>query len=296
MLVEEVLAVLQRATRYPRSEFTPLWLCGESIGAVNSLWRTRLAEAEPKLFRDTGDALVCLLEGDYPALSQGLQAAAQRWQKKGWLNGWRNENFTAFNRAGEAIFELERAAFRPLGVTSRAVHLNGLARQADGGVKMWIARRSPDKAVDPNRMDNLMGGGVAAGETLDTALVREGWEEAGLARELLAELQPLSLILAERPVQRGLHREWLYAYDVWLPEGVSPANQDGEVAEHVLLELAEVEQLLAADRFMIDAALVTVDCLLRLDYWGKSGARVAKAFKAVRFEPSHPLYALDLDH
>jgi 8-oxo-dGTP pyrophosphatase MutT (NUDIX family) len=295
MLVEAVLAVLHRATRYPRSTFTPLWLCGEPIGAVNSLWRSRLAEAEPELFKDTGDALVCVLEGDYPALSQALQEAAQRWQKKGWLNGWRNENFTAFNRAGEAIFELERAAFRPLGITSRAVHLNGLSRQADGSVHMWVARRSPDKAVDPNRMDNLMGGGVAAGETLATALMREGWEEAGLAPELLADLSTVSLILAERPVQRGLHREWLYAYDVWLPEQVIPTNQDGEVAEHVLLELAEVEKLLAAERFMLDAALVTIDCLLRLNYWGKSGTRIAKAFKAVRFDPSHPLYALDLD-
>src|SRR5437870_431995 len=101
MLVEEVLAVLQRATHYPRSAFTPLWLCGEPIGAVNPLWRARLAESEPKLFKDTGDALVCVLEGDYSTLSQALQAAANRWQNKGWLNGWRNENFTAFNRAGE---------------------------------------------------------------------------------------------------------------------------------------------------------------------------------------------------
>lgn len=296
MLVEEVLSVLHRATRYPRSEFTPLWLAGEPLGAVNPLWRARLAEAEPKLFKDTGDALVCLLEGDYSTLSQGLQAAAQRWQQQGWLNGWRNENFTAFNRAGQPILELERAAFRPLGITSRAVHLNGLTRMPDGSVRMWVARRSPDKAVDPNRMDNLMGGGVAAGETLATALMREGWEEAGLAPELLAGLQTVSLVLAERPVQRGLHREWLYAYDVWLPDGEIPANQDGEVAEHVLLELAEVERLLAADRFMIDAALVTIDCLVRLNYWGKSGARIVKALKQVRFEPSHPLYALDLDH
>lgn len=295
MLVEEVLAVLQRATQYPRREFTPLWLSGEPLGAVNPLWRGRLAEAEPKLFKDTGDALVCLLDGDYSTLSQALQAAAERWHHKGWLNGWRNENFTAFNRAGEAILELERAAFRPLGITSRAVHLNGLVRLPDGSVKMWIARRSPDKAVDPNRMDNMMGGGVAAGETLATALMREGWEEAGITPELLADLPTVSLLLAERPVQRGLHREWLYAYDVWLPENVIPANQDGEVAEHVLLELSEVEALLAADRFMIDAALVVIDSLLRLDYWGKSATRIAKAFKKVRFEPSHPLYALDLD-
>ncbi|XLM20481.1 NUDIX domain-containing protein, partial [Chromobacterium piscinae] len=99
-------------------------------------------------------------------------------------------------------------------------------------------------------MDNLVGGGVAAGETLELALERESWEEAGIARERVHGLKPSSLLLAQRPVARGLHREWLYAYDLWLAPGESPACQDGEVAEHLLLPLAEVEQLLVAERFM----------------------------------------------
>ncbi|RBJ70734.1 DUF4743 domain-containing protein, partial [Pseudomonas sp. MWU12-2534b] len=164
--------------------------------------------------------------------------------------------------------------FRPLGLTSRAVHVNGLCRVADGETRMWVGRRSPHKAVDPNRMDNLVGGGVAAGETLELALEREGWEEAGIDRTMLQPLQPASLLLAQRPVARGLHREWLYAYDLWLAPGQEPSCQDGEVAEHLLLPLAEVEQLLVAERFMIDAALVCIDCLCRLGYWRQAGAEM----------------------
>ena len=58
---------------------------------------------------------------------------------------------------------LERAAFRPFGLMSQAVHLNGLVETEDG-LRFWIGRRSPHKAVDPNKLDNLTGGGISSGE------------------------------------------------------------------------------------------------------------------------------------
>ena len=87
------------------------------------------------------------------------------------------------------------------------------------------------------------------------------------------------------PVQRGLHREWLHVYDLWLQPKELPCNQDGEVAEHVCLSLREVEELLVAERFMIDAALVAIDCLLRLGYWQQHSADIAAAMAGV----CHPL-------
>lgn len=268
MQLDNVLAYLEKVTTYDRQCFTPLFIGGEPVGCLNDDWKNRLLQHESLLFKQTAYGVECTLKDDYSTLSQSLAAAANRWKDTGWLNGWRNENFTAFHHDGTPLLELERAAFRPLGLTSRAVHLNGLCKQPDGEVVMWIGRRSPDKAVDPNRMDNLMGGGIAAGEDISTALLREGWEEAGITADKLSSLSQRSVILAERPVLRGLHREWLYVFDLWLHPGEIPCNQDGEVAEHVCLTLAEVEQLLVDERFMIDAALVTADCMARLQYWG----------------------------
>jgi hypothetical protein len=109
------------------------------MGCVNQVWLARLLESEADLFGLQPDGLICTVEGDYAAISQQLDQAARRWQAAGWLNGWRNENFTAF-LPDPPLFELERAAFRPLGLTSRAVHLNGLTRTADGEVKCgWAA-------------------------------------------------------------------------------------------------------------------------------------------------------------
>lgn len=291
MQVDAVLGYLAKITRFDRSAFTPLFIGRQQLGCVNQQWLERLLQSEAALFCIQPHGLVCTVDGDYAAISRQLDQAAQRWQQAGWLNGWRNENFTAFLPDGSPWFELERAAFRPLGLTSRAVHLNGLTRSPAGEVRMWVGRRSPDKAVDPNRMDNLMGGGIAAGESIELALEREGWEEAGIPADRLELLPQVGLLLAERPVQRGLHREWLYVYDLWLNASEQPCNQDGEVAEHVCLPLSEVETLLVQERFMIDAALVAIDCLLRLDYWGVRSEEIAAAMAGVCYPPDFVIHA-----
>lgn len=292
MQVDAVLAYLDKITRFDRQQFTPLYIGKERLGWVNAVWKERLLSSESQLFEEQYQKLHCRLDGSYRSISHALAQAARRWQQAGWLNGWRNENFTAFRHDGSPFFELERAAFRPLGLTSRAVHLNGLTRLPSGEVRMWVGRRSPHKAVDPNRMDNLVGGGVAAGESIELALEREGWEEAGVRREQVRDLPQASLLLAERPVQRGLHREWIYAFDLWLEQGETPCNQDGEVAEHILMSFAEVEQLLLEERFMIDAALVATDCLARHGYWGERTAPIDAALARIRHAQRSDVHAL----
>ncbi len=79
-----------------------------------------------------------------------------------------------------------------------------------------------------------MGGGISSGECVQTAMLREGEEEAGLARRSCNTPAPAAAALSLRPVSRGLHREELHIFDVVLPEGVQPQNQDGEVAEFML--------------------------------------------------------------
>ncbi len=275
-------AYLERIARHDLSDFSPLVVCEQTLGSVNREWRERLLACPSGLFAGHGDKLVCALEGDAAARSRQLGAAAELWRDAGWLTGWRNEQFAAHGEKGELLFELERAAFRPLGLTSRAIHINGLTRLADGEIRMWVGRRSPEKSYEPNRMDNLVGGGVAAGETLRDACLREGWEEAGIDAARLSALEPVCRLLAERPVARGLHREWLYVHDLWLPEGITPCSQDGEFSEHVLLPFAEVEALLLDGRFMIDAALVAIDCLLRHGHWAGQAAPFVRVFAELR--------------
>ncbi|HET9652384.1 MAG TPA: NUDIX domain-containing protein, partial [Usitatibacter sp.] len=142
-------------------------------------------------------------------------------------------------------------------------HLNGFARKG-GLVHAWVARRSGAKHVDPDKFDNLVGGRIAAGFTVDETVRKEAWEEAGIAPSLLAGLNCIGAVRVEYSVPEGLHREILFVHDLWLPPEFKPVNQDGEVSEIRRMPLEEVVQSLLTGDFTLDAGAVMIDGLLRL--------------------------------
>jgi 8-oxo-dGTP pyrophosphatase MutT (NUDIX family) len=128
---------------------------------------------------------------------------------------------------------------------------------------MWIARRSATKATDPGLLDNLIGGGVPFGQTPHETLVREGFEEAGLTPQQMARATPGRVIELDRDIPEGRQFERLHVFDLALEPGEVPANQDGEVAELQLWPLERVAREAAGPGMTVDAALVTLDFLLR---------------------------------
>jgi 8-oxo-dGTP pyrophosphatase MutT (NUDIX family) len=128
---------------------------------------------------------------------------------------------------------------------------------------LWIAQRAFDKATDPGKFDNLIGGGVPIGQTPLQALQREGWEEAGLLPAQLRDVCAGSVLRLRRDIPEGLQHEWLYSFDLVMPEGLRPHNQDGEVAGFELMPLAEALRVAASGDMTVDASLVTLDFALR---------------------------------
>jgi hypothetical protein len=66
-----------------------------------------------------------------------------------------------------------------------------------------------------------------------------------------------------RDIPEGLQREWIHVYDLALPVDVTPNNQDGEVAELALHDMAHALALAASTEMTVDASLVTLDFALR---------------------------------
>ena len=160
------------------------------------------------------------------------------------------------------VFALERAAMRAFGLGARAAHLNGVVTDASGW-RMWIARRSDAKPIDPGMLDNLVGGGIAEGMDARDTLVKECKEEAGIPPALAAAAAAVGRLRVRSLEPEGVHDETLDCFDLELPEDFRPLNQDGEVAEFMLVTPGELVTRLAAAEFTVDAGAVAIDFLAR---------------------------------
>lgn len=243
----------QQAPAQPR---LPLSVAGQCVGSV----------AEGVL-----DAVAPGLEGGHRLLMQeqgwhldvapdaataALNALAAVLRAQDRCGPWRNEQLAVPNAQGEVVATVERGAVRVLGIATRAVHLVGLA--PDG--RMWVQLRSRTKPNNPGMWDTLMGGMVAAVDTLEQALERETWEEAGLRTAELAGVAHGGHVLFSRPSREGGGIGYMVERIDWfratVPGGLEPANQDGEVERFELLDLDAVQQQVARGQFTQEAGLV----------------------------------------
>ena len=187
-----------------------------------------------------------------------------RLRADGLTPGWRDEPYPLRDRTGGEHGIIERAASRFWGTLTLGAHCNGYVADASGRpTHLWIARRSDSKPTDPGRLDNLVGGGVPAGQSPREAVIREGWEEAGLEPRQMASLVTGGLVDLECDIPEGRQHERLHVFDLELPAGLVPTNQDGEVAEHRLMTIAEALARAAGGELTTDAALATLDFAVR---------------------------------
>lgn len=186
----------------------------------------------------------------------GDAALAQiaRWLNINALGGrWRDELLAVTDAQGRVVSHIERAAVRPLGITTFAVHL--IAHAEQGGT--WVQQRAFDKATDPGLWDTAMGGLVAGGETVTQALERETWEEAGLRVNELRDLAALGRITIRRPVDaHGYMVEHIDVFEATVPAGMVPANQDGEVLRFESIERLPLRERLMRGEFTLEASLI----------------------------------------
>lgn len=205
------------------SRFVPFVFKSRQIGWLRPELAARLG-AWPTIFKGSPEKVVLLQPGELPAIVKHLA-------HEGFIPGWRNENYRIAD-----LFDIERAAARPFGLATHAVHVNGIA-----GRKMWLARRAATKPLDPGMLDNLVGGGVTAGLSLEEVLVKEAWEEAGIPAEIARSARRGGDAKILREVPEGVQAETVHVFDLTLPEGFEPRNQDGEVSEYLLVEFHAVK-------------------------------------------------------
>ena len=191
------------------------------------------------------------------SLNMVMERVAHELKDAGCLRGWRDELLDVIGE-GRRLAVLERAALRPLGLLTSAVHLN--AWTPDG--KLWVAKRSPTKSTDPDMWDTLVGGLAGAGESLDESLLRESNEEAGLEPADLEARTPLRTILRmHRRLPEGYQLEDVLVSECVLADSVVPENRDGEVSDIQAVSIEQVWSMVQAGEFTLEAELVVLDGL-----------------------------------
>ena len=246
-------ALQARADQPPQSPREPLIAAhgaaggASAFGSIDAALAQRLVDAGLPLARQLGGWCVT-----GAPLNSALAGIADGLRTLGLAGAWRNELLSVDDESGAHIGAIERAAVRPLGIATHAVHLVGWAEQ--GGV--WVQQRAFDKATDPGLWDTLMGGLMAAGESVNDTLVRETWEEAGLHVEQLRDVAARGTLTVRRPVTSGYMIEHIHVFDATLPSGLVPQNQDGEVAAFACLSVDELTRRLHDGAFTLEAALI----------------------------------------
>jgi 8-oxo-dGTP pyrophosphatase MutT (NUDIX family) len=229
IVARALAARLERALRAPALHYRPLRIDGSVAGWLADHRAARL-RAFDRVFR-VGDDAVTFVPGldSERERTRALDPVVAALAEEGALSAWRDEQYPCASEFGApAWFLIERAAARWFGIRTWAAHVNGLVRM-EGGTAMWFARRSPRKAIDPGMLDNLVGGGIAAGESVRAAVQRECWEEAGIAKAHADRAQVAGTLTLRREGADGLQWETVFVHDLWLPPDFVPAGQDDEV-------------------------------------------------------------------
>jgi len=267
-ILAAIHARLDRALPGPAVRLRPFVVGNVTAGFVDDARAGRLARFGSRLF-DIDSDRVALAPGlrDEPSRSAAMADVACALRADGVLPGWRDELYQiAASFGGDPLLHIERGAARYFGIRTYAAHVNGIVRTRQS-TSMWLARRSLTKAVDPGMLDNLVGGGVSAGLSVRDTVIKEAWEEAGIASALAATAQPAGAVHVLRHLSDGLQRETVFVHDLDLSPDFRPVNQDGEATEHRLVHLADAARTIAvdsgSDEVTIDASLVVLDFLIR---------------------------------
>ena len=257
-------ALRAAAIQPPLRPRVPLWAGEAVIGSVEPDFLHQIAlqpllEGQHQLLKEERPAsLGWRLMGD---VTTGLNQLATALHAAGLAGVWRNEQLVVTDPLGHRKGTVERAAVRPLGITTLAVHLVG---QSEDG-RFWVQQRAFDKANDPGLWDTLMGGMVSAADTVESALARETWEEAGLQVADLRDMRYGGRLSTCWPSSdgrgAGYVREQIDWYCCTVPDGLLPNNQDGEVEQFCLMDAGQLLQAMQRGEFTTEAALILADVM-----------------------------------
>ena len=248
---------------YDPARVVPLTAAGTRIGLLrrdNAAVLGRFSD----VFAVGSDEVELVATGDVAAVSGAIDAVVDVLVAEGRVPKWRNETFDVAPRWGmPPVFRLDRGAVPFFGTRAYGVHLNGYLREGDG-LRVWVGRRSPDKQIAPDKLDNLVAGGIGSGYGINETLVKEAEEEAAIPPGLILRAIPVGAVSYRMETRLGIRDDVLFVYDLETPADFAPENRDGEIVHFELMPASEVlERVRTTSDFKFNVNLVILDFAVR---------------------------------
>src|SRR5271169_1047230 len=254
---------IARCNNYDPARIVPLFAGAERIGLV----RRDNAEALkrfPDVFAVAEDKVALVAPGDAAAISRSVDRVVDALVAEKQIPKTRTETFDVALRWGAPpLFRLDRGAVPFFGTRAYGVHLNGYRRDGNE-VMLWVGRRAADKRVAPDKLDNMVAGGIGNGHGLIDTLVKEADEEAMVPPGLIARAVPAGAVSYRMETALGVRDDVLFVFDLEVPADFEPKNRDGEFTGFTLMPAAAaLERIRTSFDFKFNVNLVILDFAVR---------------------------------
>lgn len=254
---------IQQLNSWNPDHFRPFLISTQQVGYLKDFMCRALAQW-PEYFSISSEKVKFIDRNSIDERSQILDAVVHQLVEQGVIAHYLEEPYpvTGHNR-DQLLAVLDRGSAAYFGIRSYGQHLNGFVRKGNG-LALWVARRAADRLHFPNKLDNMVAGGLPQNLSLENNLLKECKEEANIPIELVKNARATGAISYCCETRAGLKPDTLYCYDLELPPSFVPQNTDGEVAEFQLLNIDEVIQLVHdTDNFKTNCNLVILDFAIR---------------------------------
>jgi hypothetical protein len=248
---------------YDPARVVPLFAGNDRVGLLRRDNAAALRRF-PDVFAVADDRVGLLARGDVAAVSGAVDAVVDALVAEKRIPKSRSETFDVAPRWGApVVFRLDRGAVPFFGTRAYGVHVNGYHRNGSM-LDLWVGRRSPLKSVAPDKLDNLVAGGIGNGHGLQETLLKEGEEEASLPRSLTSRAVPAGAVSYRMENELGIRDDVLFVFDLEIPADFIPKNQDGEIVHFELMPASAVlDRVRTSGDFKFNVNLVILDFALR---------------------------------
>lgn len=199
-----------------------------------------------------------------------------RWRRKPELSeivdkGWRNELYTVYNPTHIPYFHVERSMTPLLGVITYGIHVNAYVpaeKTTNGKIKVWTPRRAANKPTYPGMLDNTVGGGLGYPHGIEETVIKECYEEAGLASSFVKRNVRSAGVVQyfHKPNDDySVQPEVEYVFDLLLhgEDEIKLQSVDGEAEEFRLMDVDEILFRLENSEFKPNCGMIILDFLIR---------------------------------